>query len=480
MNKTFKCFLVALLTVAAYYLVSAGVVGYQALVLKGQVNSLVNDIHRGATVNFENRETAKIDQSIVDLNSTLTNPFWRPLTNHFLKDAQSEIVLALQLVKVAPSVMGSQSPKKYLLVFQNSAESRGTGGIIGAYAEIQVYHGAITVLKQGSNVGLKSLNVIPIPMPAEYGDLWGSDPAIWQNSNDSPHFPYAAQIYSALWKNQFHETLDGVIATDPEALSSVLKAIGPVTLASGEVIDSSNVVSKTLSTAYQRFATNNLARKEYLVEVMKAVIQKLMSGSYSKISLLRQLQTPLLDHRILFSLASPEDQAVIAPTVVSGVISTAPNKEFRVVIVNTSGNKLDYYLTKVTKIRSLSCKVPAETEVTATITYTLTSSKGLPDYVVGRLDLKLPHGANGRDGFTVMIYGPTGAQADTILRSDPKQEGAGVMTERGRPIAIFPTDMAPRASETFTVDFSGGSGPITYVKQPLVNPEKLSIVDKCQ
>ena len=75
-KQTLKCLLVALLTVAAYYLVSAGIVGYQAIALKGQVKSLVNDIHRGATVNYENRETAKILKSIVDLNSTLTNPFW--------------------------------------------------------------------------------------------------------------------------------------------------------------------------------------------------------------------------------------------------------------------------------------------------------------------------------------------------------------------------------------------------------------------
>ncbi len=341
MKRIFKYILAALLTIAAYYFVSAGIVGYQAIILKGQVKSLVSEIKRGATVNYENRETAKIDKSIVDLNSTLTNPFWRPLTIHFLKDAQSEIVLALQLVKVAPSMMGSQSPKKYLLVFQNSAESRGTGGIIGAYAEIQVYHGAVTVLRQGSNVGLKSLDQIPIAMPTEYNNLWGSDPAIWQNSNLSPHFPYAAQIYTALWQKQFKEKLDGVIATDPEALSSVLKAIGPVTLASGEVIDSTNVVSKTLSTAYQRFASDNLARKQYLVDVMKAVIQKLMNGNYSKLNLARQLQTPLLDNRILLSLSDAGDQAVIAPTLVSGVVSEAPDNEYRVVIVNTSGNKLD-------------------------------------------------------------------------------------------------------------------------------------------
>ena len=139
---------------------------------------------------------------------------------------------------------------------------------------------------------------------------------------------------------------------------------------------------------------------------------------------------------------------------------------------------MDYYLTKQTKIQSVSCKAPT-TRVTETITNTLATPKGLPDYVVGRLDLKLPHGANGRDGFSVLIYGPTGAQVENALRSDSSQATPDLPTERGRPIALFHVDLAPKSSETYTVVFSGGTGPISYVKQPLVNPEKLVLQDSC-
>ena len=179
------------------------------------------------------------------------------------------------------------------------------------------------------------------------------------------------------------------------------------------------------------------------------------------------------------SLTDGADQGIIAPTVISGVVSNVPNNEFRVVIDNTSANKLDYYLQKTTKIESASCKTARNTKITATVTNTLTSTRGLSDYVMGRADLKLPHGANGRNGFTVLIYGPTGATSQYIDRSDPKGDVADLETERGRPIVYFRVDLAMGASETFTVIFVGGTGPVTYVKQPLVLPEKVTIRDSC-
>ncbi len=99
--------------------------------------------------------------------------------------------------------------------------------------------------------------------------------------------------------------------------------------------------------------------------------------------------------------------------------------------------------------------------------------------MVGRLDLNLPHGANGRDGFSVLIYGPTGAHVENALRSDSSQATPDLPTERDHPIALFHVDLAPKTSETFTVLFSGGTGSISYVKQPLVNPENLLIQDDC-
>ena len=156
---------------------------------------------------------------------------------------QNEIVSLIS----ATAILGVKDrPQTFLLAFQNSAEARGTGGILGSYAIIKIENGKLTVQKTGSNAGLKSLEEIPLKMPAEYGALYRSDPAIWQNSNLSPHFPYGAEIWMELWRLQTGQKLDGVIAVDPTALSYILRATGPIKLASGEEINFDNVVEKTL------------------------------------------------------------------------------------------------------------------------------------------------------------------------------------------------------------------------------------------
>ncbi len=479
MKQAIKVFLVAFFIALVTYLFALLTLGMHALSAKNDAVNLLHNIQAGASVESSEKLTQHLEKNVEKIQSTLTGPFFRSFAHQFLEDPDKEFQLLRQFIKVAPSALGSERPMKYLVVFQNSAEARGTGGIIGAYAQVQIWRGKISILRQGSNVDLQSMDFIPVKMPDEYINVYGSDPAIWQNSNLSPHFPYAAKIWSALWQKQFNEKLDGVIATDPEALSYVLQAIGPITLATGEKITSDNVVEKTLSTAYQRFATDNNARKQYLLEVMSGVVEKLLQGEFSPITLAQKIQTPVLEHRVLISFTNSRDQSLITPTVVSGNLDSGPNNEFRVVIQNTAGNKLDYYLSKQTSITATACNEPLETSLQVTITNHLTSVVNLPDYVIGRLDLNRPHGADGRQGFALMIYGPTDAEITSALRSDQSQETPYLSEERRRPIAIFISDLAPGASETYDISVSGGTGPITYVKQPLVIDEGLTRIKSC-
>jgi hypothetical protein len=53
----------------------------------------------------------------------------------------------LSAVQIAPEILASPRPLKYLVAIQNSAEARGTGGILGAFALIEFQNGSVKVVK---------------------------------------------------------------------------------------------------------------------------------------------------------------------------------------------------------------------------------------------------------------------------------------------------------------------------------------------
>ena len=127
-------------------------------------------------------------------------------------EIKPEILFA---AKHYPELAGFDRPKRYMISFQNSAEARGTGGILGAYAIIEVNRGKLEVIKASSNVGLQHLTTLPIKHSDEYFELYGNNPGIWQNANLSPHFPYGAMNYLELWRLQTGERLDGSLRPIP-------------------------------------------------------------------------------------------------------------------------------------------------------------------------------------------------------------------------------------------------------------------------
>ena len=385
------------------------------------------------------------------------------------------------LVSAAPILFGAQSPKSYLIAFQNSAEARGTGGILGAYAVVELNQGKISVIKTGSNEALKWIDEIPIKMPNEFTSLYRSDPAIWQNSNLSPHFPYGAQIWLALWKRQFGQNLDGVIAVDPSALSYMLKATGPITLPSGKILTSENLVAQTLSTAYKEYEKDNAARKQYLVSIINATFKQLLDGEFNKLQMAKALRQGIIENRILVYSTESSVEAKLAKTRLAGFMQTTPSNQYRVVVQNIDASKLDYYLDRDVSIKSLSCGDSAEVEVLVTVKNSLTSGVGLPAYVLTRADKSKPATiVPGQHRFLLFVYGPPQSKLISATRSSTTGSAGGMGEERTRPILVVDLDLPPGQEEKITAVFTRGYGPISYHSQPLVIEEKVSTNDKCK
>jgi hypothetical protein len=378
---------------------------------------------------------------------------------------------------VTAEILGYANARRYFIAFQNPAEARGTGGLVGAYAIVKVEKGRISVERVGSNYDLALQDEIPVKLPQEFSTLYGDDPAWWPNSNMSPHFPYAAQIWLGLWKKQYGDSLDGALALDPFVLSDILRSVGAVKVGD-QIISHSNVIALTLSTTYKDFENDNVGRKEFLVSIIKAVIEKSLAQDVDKLDLAWSMRHSLLNHRILFFSARPQEQKQIEESPISGALSMNKSNEYRLVLQNTAGNKMDYYIQRSMSLISDTCS-PRQTKLHVEITNTALPDMYLPDIYYGRQDRANKNNPDNSTSVTAMIYGPIGAEI-LFSMQQPSGKAAGFLKrERSRAVVVIPTELAAGETKRYEVIFSGGSGPLTTVIQPLVMDQQTSITDKC-
>ena len=450
------------------------------IITKNSLDSFAYNLNSGAATEVTSRSAISLSNNVGRFFTISSLPVIRQVLHFSNLDFEPIRDEIQAVIKIAPILGGSVKPKKYLVAFQNSAEARGTGGILGAFAIVEMNKGALSVVRTGSNAVLYSLKDVPVKVPAEFTKLYGKNPAILQNSNLSPHFPYGAEIWMGLWKKQFGEQLDGVIAVDPSSLSYVLEATGPITLANGSVITSRNVVAETLQKAYKRYEKDNNARKQYLVDIMNAAASKITSGQYSKIGMVKAIKRGVIENRILLYSRDPAAQKELATVRLGGFLAKEPNNEYRAVIQNIDASKLDYYLQKSVVIEPKSCKNVQQTQVRVRVTNTLKSGVGLPAYVLTRADKGKPADlVTGQHRFKLFIYGPTNAKLVSVSRDNRTNGLGGGSTERDRPIYVTDVDLAPGQSENLLANFAGGVGKITFVDQPLVRPTQLVVKGGC-
>jgi Protein of unknown function (DUF4012) len=173
-----------------------------------------------------------------------------------LEDARDTMVARLEeyapildsIVEVSeplPAILGWDAPRRYLILTQNPAELRPTGGYIGSYGIVGFDKGRITERR------FQDISSLDLPWdypfirgPQELHDYLLGEKQPWQlaDSNWSPDFPTSAQDAIRLYLNESgDDQIDGVLAITTYTIDELLKVTGPIgipgyhiTVASGE------------------------------------------------------------------------------------------------------------------------------------------------------------------------------------------------------------------------------------------------------
>lgn len=397
-----------------------------------------------------------------------------------LQDQTAELSTLLRdsalAAQIAPAMMGADGPRAYLLAFQTNAEARGTGGLIGGTGILRFDNGKPTVDTLQPNSELYDAKA-DIDLGPEFNDVYGSSNPYTdiRNSNQSSNFPYAAQIWKSMWERQGGAKVDGVIATDPVALSYILSAVGPVTAPDGQVVTEENVVELTESTAYIKFPIDQVARKKYLQDIANAVVKAITGNVESPRTMLEALGRAAGERRIMVWSAFPEEQKILEQTPLAHVIpeDSAPLAE--VVINNFGGNKMDYYLKREIEYAADGCDGDMRNStVTVRLTNTIGDTRGLPEYIAGSLGLppdmpiRLPPGSMVS---SVRVIATKGAKL-VGLTADGERTAAITKVERGHPAFEVQVVIPPGQSGELVFQLSEptSKGEARVPVQPLLDP----------
>ncbi|WP_328363720.1 DUF4012 domain-containing protein [Mycobacterium sp. NBC_00419] len=379
--------------------------------------------------------------------------------------------LAAQL---APSMMGADGPRTYFMGFQTNAEARGTGGLLGGFAILRFDNGKPSVDTLGANSELNK-RFTPTTLGPEFDQEYGfTHPTTdFRNSNQSSHFPYAAQIWKSMWAQQSGMNVDGVIAIDPIALSYILGATGPITMPDGETVTKDNVVELTESTVYTRFPEDQTARKQYLQDIASEVVKKITEPVESPRTLLDALGRAVKERRVSVWSALPADQELLEKTSLANAISEDPAPYAEVVINNLGGNKMDYYLERQIEYVADGCDGDTRmSTVTVRLTNTLSDPAPLPDYVAGRLGFfpslaeNIPRGSMLT---SVRLLATKGAQVISVVVNGKRIRVFGA-TERNHPSFEAQVAIAPgkTAELVFRLSEPTSPGEAQVPVQPLM------------
>ena len=389
--------------------------------------------------------------------SGLTFPF-RQLVGDLqerVAGAKAAIDAAADAFEVMPTMLGADGPRDYLLLIQNPAEVRASGGLPGSWAVLHADKGRLSMGAQGDGADFATGGQPVGPTADEsrlFGASLGTDP---RDLTANPDFPRVAQMELALARaHGIHA--QGVFSVDPVALSYVLRGTGPVPLNGGVQLSATNAIPYLLNTVYQT-VQNAGAQNDFYAQAARRTFDALVSGQGNQLLAIRGVVTGALQRRVFAWSSIPEVHRVIERTDITGALPGDTGRTPQVGVFYNDGvaGKMEYYLRQRTTAQSLGCSAGVQRiKVTTTLRSTAPGDvSGLSIFVKGNGQYAVP----GHILMQMYVYSPWHGSIESI-RMSGKDVTATNGRQRGQEVGQVAVDLAPGQSRTVTSIVRSGPG----------------------
>lgn len=390
---------------------------------------------------------------------------------------------ATEVLPTALKMLGEDGPRTYLVVFQNNAEIRATGGSGAAAVYVRADAGRLTLEGQTGSTTFESPELSGyqhLDLPADTLALYDDEFARFsQNYTKTPNFPTSARMFQAIAAKTGY-AVDGVVSLDPVVLSRILAVTGGITV-DGIDVNADNAVKVLLSDTYFRFPGDQAPADAFFAATSAAVFQKLVAGDWDLMAMLGVFQSAGADERLYGWFAREEEEQVARELGIDGGMKSdnTATTEVGIFLNDAAVSKLEYYLSTAV---SVTCDPGART-VTTSISMTNSVDRDDLTYHIGALRSPRYGGSQTTMLLDVLYFAPPGA---TISGVDPGEGDAPDLsrtsTEDGRnarSIAIL-LDRGQTRTVTYTSALPEGDlGPLSVRYTPTVTDTPVTIDASC-
>ncbi|MBT6690756.1 DUF4012 domain-containing protein [Candidatus Parcubacteria bacterium] len=239
-------------------------------------------------------------------------------------------------------MLGHDTEKRYLVLFQNNNELRATGGFIGSISMFDVYQGNINNIEtpKGGSYDLDAGQVIKYKAPQAlslinpYFNIW--DANWWAD------FPSSAEKIGNMYENASGTSINGVIAINAEVLRELLLVIGPITMEEyGVTISADNLYAVLQDEVELNYDQEENKPKAIISDLVPKVLEKLLTNQEKQKDIIAVFAGMLASKDIQLYSTNQEIQSRINDFGWSGKIMTSDKDYLSVINTNIAGGKTD-------------------------------------------------------------------------------------------------------------------------------------------
>jgi hypothetical protein len=241
-------------------------------------------------------------------------------------------------------ILGNESPRHYLVLFQNNSELRATGGFIGSYALLSVSNGQVEKIEV-KNIfdadGQLIVNVVPPKPIQKISSGWSTHDANWFFD-----FPTSAEKIAWFFEKTGGPTVDGIIALTPQIIEKILTILGPINLLEYNlIINETNFVNEVQYKVEKDYDPYLNEPKKILADFTTSLFEKFVSLPKEKWPpILGIFNESLKNKDLIFWLKNKEEENFIIDQGWSGKITKTDNDYLAIVHSNVNGYKTDRFM----------------------------------------------------------------------------------------------------------------------------------------